>query len=124
MSPVIAPPRLRRKLPPVGVPVRVTTCTRLPERRYAPETPRLKYVGYPPIVPALKPSCGESIHRGRPVVSVESLRTGRRRGSAAYPVKSKPASTTSFSPLTRSVYVEPVACDAVPSSMLDALFVR
>src|SRR5687768_7421910 len=39
--PVVAPPMLSVNVPPVGVPVMVTSCTREPWRRYEPDTPRL-----------------------------------------------------------------------------------
>jgi hypothetical protein len=50
------PPEDSTNVPPVGVPLIVTSCTESPERQYLPETPLLKYTGAMPARSCVPPS--------------------------------------------------------------------
>jgi hypothetical protein len=82
------PPEDSTNVPPVGVPLMVTTCVVSPARQYRPDTPLENAVWNP----AMEPPCGSallaSLNSGRPIVSVCSRVSIFSRGSAAMPVKS------------------------------------
>jgi hypothetical protein len=84
-------------VPPVGVPLIVTTWTLSPCRQYFPDTPCEKYAGRPAsepppdVVPfsAARPGAvSVPMNIGRPLESVDSMASMSIRLSAANPVKS------------------------------------
>src|ERR1019366_195949 len=104
---VVWPPMVTENVPPVGVPTRVATCTASPLRYYRPDTPLLKYDGYPmrePAFVALFALYASATKNGRPLASTDMAASGRRIGSHANPENCIPGTAATFeTPVHRSV---------------------